>query len=122
MASAAIASFSFSADWQPGREMAGRRPMTMAMTAQQIQSQPDDHYVNEVSGEARRAVGQWPTADSLVTQLTEAFRAAADQAGDPDEKGRLRKLAELLGGAGRDIAVSVTSQGLGVKLHPMGSG
>ena len=49
MARAAIASFSFSADWQPGREMAGRRPMTMAMTAQQIQSQPDEAELERAS-------------------------------------------------------------------------
>ena len=83
---------------------------------------PEALYVKEVTGEARQAVGQWPTADSLVSQLTEAFKAAADQAGDPEEKGRLRRLAELLGGAGRDIAVSVISHVIDAKAHQMGIG
>jgi hypothetical protein len=82
----------------------------------------DGLHVKQVTGDARRAVGQWPTADSLVTQLTEAFSAAADRESDPEQKTRLRKLAELLGGASRDIVVNVVNQVVNLKMHQHGVG
>lgn len=81
---------------------------------------PAGVHVKEVTGDARRAVGQWPTAENLVSRLSEAFAVAADKEGDPDKKGRLRKLADGLGGAGRDIAVSVISQIVEAKARQIG--
>lgn len=76
-------------------------------------------HVNAVSAEARRAVGQWPTAESLITRLAEAFSAAAEQEPDPEKKSRLRSIAGMLGGAGRQIAVEVAAR---VVEHQMGMG
>ena len=76
-------------------------------------------YVSSVSADARRVVGQWPTAESLVTQLAEAFTTAADQEPDPEKKGRLRSIASGLGGAGRQIAIDVTAR---VVEHQIGMG
>jgi hypothetical protein len=81
---------------------------------------PKAIHVKEVSGEARRVVGQWQTADSLVTQLTKAFAAATDREGDPEQKSRLRKFAVWLGGAARDIAVNVCSQVVEAKVRQIG--
>ena len=62
-------------------------------------------YVRSVSPEARRAVGQWPTAESLIGQLVAGLEAAAEREDDLERRGRLRQAASLLGGAARDIAV-----------------
>src|SRR6516165_10828232 len=46
----------------------------------QIQSMGDmDRWcITEVTPEARRAVGQWPTPENVVDRLAEAFTAAAE--------------------------------------------
>ena len=43
---------------------------------------PTFWYVLKVTPEARRAVGQWPTAESLIDRLAQAFREAADREED----------------------------------------
>jgi hypothetical protein len=75
--------------------------------------------VSAVNADARRAVGQWPTAESLIARLAEAFDTAAEQEPDPERKSRLRTFAGWLGGAGRDIAVEVAAK---VVEHQMGMG
>jgi S-formylglutathione hydrolase FrmB len=67
-------------------------------------------YVRSVSPEARRAVGQWPTAESLIGQLVAGLEAAAEREDDPERRGRLRQAASLLGGAARDIAVDIAAK------------
>ena len=67
-------------------------------------------FVDSVTADARRAVGQWPTGESLVSQLVEGLAAAAEQEPDPERKSRLRQTAGLLGGAVRDIAVDIASK------------
>lgn len=77
---------------------------------------PESWNVSAVTERARREVGQWPTAESLITQLAEAFSTAAEQEPDPDKKSRLHSIASMLGGAGRQIAINVLSSVLGHKL------
>jgi hypothetical protein len=81
---------------------------------------PESWNVGAVSAEARRAVGQWPTAESLITRLAEGFATAADREPDPEKKSRLRTVAGTLGGAGRDIAVQVASAVVEHQVHKMG--
>src|SRR5260221_12012010 len=57
---------------------------------------PTFWYVLKVTPEARQAVGQWPTAESLVDQLAQAFRDAADKEDDPERHYQLRQAAGLL--------------------------
>jgi hypothetical protein len=76
-------------------------------------------HVNGVTAEARREVGQWPTAESLIARLAEGFSTAADGEPDPEKKSRLRTVAGMLGGAGRDIAVDVAAK---VVEHQIGMG
>lgn len=80
---------------------------------------PESWNVRAVSADARRAVGQWPTAESLITRLVEAFSTAADQEPDPEKKSRLRSIAGMLGGTGRQIAIDVAAR---VVEHTMGMG
>jgi hypothetical protein len=67
-------------------------------------------FVDAVTADARRAVGQWPTGESLVSQLAEGLAAAAEKEADPERKTRLRQTAGLLGGAVRDIAVEIAGR------------
>jgi hypothetical protein len=70
----------------------------------------DAGTVKSVSGEARRTVGTWPTAENVVAQLAAALDLAAEQAEEPERKGRLKAAAEALAGVGRDLAVAVVAK------------
>ena len=70
-------------------------------------------YVFKVTPEARRAVGQWPTAEALVTRLVEELSAAARQEGDADNQGLLVYAARLLGDTLRDATLRAAEAVLG---------
>jgi hypothetical protein len=63
--------------------------------------------VGRPTGHARRAVGAWPTPDSIADRLVSALDEAAERETDPERKGWLRKTAAYLGSAGRDLAVEI---------------
>ena len=65
-----------------------------------------------VTDEARQVVGQWPSPEVWVDRLVQALREAAERESDPEKKGRLRAMAEGLGGFARDVAVGVLSGGI----------
>jgi hypothetical protein len=67
-------------------------------------------YVRTVAADARRAIGQWPSGESLIQQLTDGLAAAAEREVDPERKSRLRQAAGLLGGAARSIAIEVAGK------------
>ena len=70
---------------------------------------PTFWYVLKVTPEARRAVGQWPTAEALVDRLAKAFGDAAENEDDPERHYQLRQAAGLLGDSIRDIAVEIVA-------------
>ena len=70
-------------------------------------------YVDAVTERTRRELGAWPTADSLVDQLAEALRRAADDEPELECKGGLRQAADVVGGMARDVAVAVISARIG---------
>lgn len=51
--------------------------------------------------------GLHPNGDNAVTQLINALRQAAEYEVDPDERSRLRKLADNAGGVSRDVLANV---------------
>jgi DNA-binding transcriptional ArsR family regulator len=74
---------------------------------------------SEVSGEAYLVTGLHPSGDDAVSQLVSGLRQAADEIADPDEKSKLRKLADEVGGVSRDVLSGVltaviTAAGRGV--------
>lgn len=75
-------------------------------------------HVTAVSGEARRLVGQWPTAEQFVDEVARRLRDAANEEPDPERRGRLRELASSAGDVARnvfvDVATSVISRQMGV--------
>ena len=72
--------------------------------------EPGSWSVLAVTPAARRAVGQWPTAESLTAALAEAFGTAAEHEQDPERKGRLRQVADFLAHTGRDMAAEVVAK------------
>jgi hypothetical protein len=62
-------------------------------------------YVFKVTPAARRAVGQWPTAEALAGRLAEELAAAARQESDGERQGLLAYAARLIGDTLRDATV-----------------
>ncbi|MEO5981877.1 MAG: hypothetical protein ABIQ13_06135 [Pedococcus sp.] len=63
--------------------------------------------VGPPTGHARRAVGAWPTPESIADRLVIALDEAAEREPDLERKGWLRQSAAYLGNAGRDLAVEI---------------
>ncbi len=77
---------------------------------------PESLGIDGVTDEARRAVGQWPTAERIVDRLVQGLLDAADQEPDEQKRSRLRAVAEGLRGFARDVAVGVISNAAVVPL------
>jgi hypothetical protein len=67
-------------------------------------------YVFKVTPEARRAVGQWPTAEALASRLAEELAAAAGQETDAQRQGLLTYAARLVGDTLREATVRAAAQ------------
>jgi hypothetical protein len=70
---------------------------------------PTFWYVHKVTPEARKAVGQWPTAESLIDRLARAFSAEAEVEEDIEQQYQLRQAAGLLAETVHDVAVRVAA-------------
>jgi hypothetical protein len=71
---------------------------------------PNPWSVSQVTENARRVVGQWPTPETVVDRLAQAFVDAAEDEPDPERKGRLRQVAAFITSTGRDVATEVVSK------------
>lgn len=72
-----------------------------------------DAWITNVSGEARRRAGSWPSADTLIDRMLTALQQAVDDATDPAERSRRQKVLDTVGSAARDILVSAAAAALG---------
>jgi hypothetical protein len=70
-------------------------------------------YVFKVTPEARRVVGQWPTAQALAGRLAEELTAAAQRETDGERQGLLTYAARLIGDTLRDSTVQAAAKVLG---------
>jgi hypothetical protein len=70
-------------------------------------------YVYKATPEARRVVGQWPTAEALATRLAGELTAAAAEEPDAERKGLLTYAARLIGDTLRDVTVRAAGNVLG---------
>ncbi len=73
-------------------------------------------YVFKVTPEARRAVGQWPTAESLVAALADQLYAASHQETGDERQNLLAYAARLIGDTLRDLAVDAAARVLSPAL------
>jgi len=62
-------------------------------------------YVFKVTPEARRTVGQWPTAEALAGRLADELAAAARDETDAERQGLLAYAARLVGDTLREATV-----------------
>jgi hypothetical protein len=67
------------------------------------------HGVGKATAQARQAAGLWPTPESLADRLVAALAQAAERETNEERRGWLKRTAEWLGSAGRDVAVDVTA-------------
>ena len=70
-----------------------------------------------VTDEARQAVGQWPSPESLADRIIRELPDAAEREPDEAQRPRLRAAADALGGFGRDLLVNVIAN---VATKPIG--
>ncbi len=73
-------------------------------------------YVFKVTPEARRAVGQWPTAESLIAALADELYAASHQETGDERQSLLAYAARLIGDTLRDLAVDAAARVLSPAL------
>ena len=71
---------------------------------------PTNWHVDRVTEAARRAVGQWPTPESLVDRLVQGLNQAAERDTDPARKRRLREAATVLGETARGVVTEVVAK------------
>ena len=67
-------------------------------------------YVFKVTPEARRAVGQWPTAEALASRLAAELTAAAQHETDAERQGLLAYAARLVGDTLREATVRAAGE------------
>lgn len=63
--------------------------------------------VREVYPSARRAVGQWPTPESLAERILAQLEQAAEDEPDEEKRSRLKDASRTLRSAGRDLLINV---------------
>ncbi len=79
-------------------------------------------YVLKVTPDARRAVGQWPTAELLIDRLADALTAASrDEQEEADRQGLMVYAARLIGDTLRDVTVRAAADVLRPSLGEAGS-
>jgi hypothetical protein len=63
----------------------------------------------DITPAARRAVGMWPTAESITEQLLATLDEQIENSGaDQDKRSKLIKMRNAIGGAARDLFIEVT--------------
>ena len=68
----------------------------------------DDHgWVLGLTGDGRRAVGMWPSPESVTDEIVASLDERIASATDPEERTRWQKIRDAIGGATRDLAVEV---------------
>jgi hypothetical protein len=73
-------------------------------------------YVYKATPDARRVVGQWPTAEALAGRLAEELATAAAEEPDEERKRLLTYAAGLIGDTLRDVTVRAAGHVLGPSL------
>src|SRR4051794_30921569 len=71
--------------------------------------------ITDVSGEAYVMTGLHP-GDDDIEALVDAFRQAAEETTDPDEKGRLQKVGETLKDVSGDVAKRVLAAYIAARI------
>lgn len=73
----------------------------------EMMGNPDETSVRRILPAARRAAGQWPTAEQLAAQFLAGLEQAAEQEQDPETRSKLKAAAKVLASAGRDLTINL---------------
>jgi hypothetical protein len=74
-----------------------------------IDAGPGGEWIGQVSGQAYREVGAWPSVDAAADRLLAALDAAVERAPEGEPKSRAKRIRDGFLAAGRDFAVDVAS-------------
>lgn len=73
--------------------------------------------VIDVSGDARRVVGVWPTPEIALQRMIRALEAIVENTEtDEDTRSRARKILEGIAGAGRQLGIGVAAAAIGGQI------
>jgi hypothetical protein len=104
--------------WSGTKALKDADPPYLELKANSGWNRTDDFVsglITSVSERARRELGTWPSPENLLEGLIQALNSKAESAPE-EQKGRLQSAAEVLGGAFRDIAVSVIAARIGQSI------
>lgn len=71
---------------------------------------PNPYLISGVTPAARRAVGQWPSADVLADRLVSALEAAAQKATDEVQRSKLKAVSDAMAGLGKEVLVQLITR------------
>jgi hypothetical protein len=71
---------------------------------------PGPWVIEKINGDARRAVGQWPSPEGLAARLTAVLEQVAERTPDPQDKSKLRQAGTALGGVGLKVLTEVAAK------------
>lgn len=86
-------------------------PLFKYIDGSTLQGRDLDH-VYAPSGNARRIVGAWPTAEAWADRLVEALQDAANNEPDTDKRSKLRSAASIIGGIAREVVIRTASSAI----------
>jgi hypothetical protein len=70
----------------------------------------DEGCISDITGDALRVIGTWPTPESALDRMIDALEEIAENTNaDEDTRTRARRILEGLAGAGRTIGVTVAA-------------
>lgn len=70
---------------------------------------PTSYYVTGVTPKARRAVGQWPSVETLADTFITALKDAEENESNSERKSKLRTARNAVLNIGQDVLVAVLS-------------
>lgn len=81
-------------------------------------SPPESSRTTRASGDARRIVGTWPSAENMADRLLAELLRLSETADDVATKGLAKRSAEALGGFSRDTLIALIGAAAGVAMTP----
>jgi hypothetical protein len=79
---------------------------------------PNGWNIMRIHPTARTAVGQWPSAETMLETVLTGLREAADSEPDPEQRSKLKSTVAWMDGAGKDIVIGVmaaiAAKGMGI--------
>ena len=88
-------------------KLAGENPPFFSFSDESTFGGRDIGSISMPTGHAQRTVGAWPTPDSVVERMILALQEAAQNAQTEEERSRLQRAADAVGGVGKGVITGV---------------